>query len=391
MASFTLYNPVRLRFGRGESERFAEEIPQGSRVLIVYGQGSVVRSGLLDRIQQQLAGRVAWCGTFGGVQPNPEYSQLIEALPIIAQEGVDFLLAVGGGSVVDGTKFIAAAARYTGAEPWEFLTKPGLVQDAIPMGAVMTLPATGSEMNHLSVVSRSELGVKLGFGSSHVYPRFSVVDPVLTETLPQRQVANGVVDAFVHVLEQYLVAGGGAPIHDRFAEGILSTLVEVGEATVEDPTNAPARDAMCYAATMALNGLIGAGLPQDWSTHQIGHELTALWGIDHARSLAAIMFDNFELRFSSKQERIAQYGRRVWGLAGSDESVARAALEKTRSFFEALGVPTSLGAYEGIGENPGARVVANLAITRPGKCYGEDRSVTPEMVQEIVDRSAARA
>lgn len=388
MRPFVLHNPVRLRFGRGELDKLHEEIPEGARILLVYGGGSVIRTGTLDRVRAQL-GAAAAVVDFGGVEANPEYSQLMQALPLIREHALDFILAVGGGSVVDGAKFIAAAAVFEG-EPWEFMWKPQPHAGAIPMGAVMTLPATGSEMNGVSVVSRRETGQKLSFFSPHVYPRFSIVDPQLTETLPARQVANGVVDAFVHVLEQYIVVEQSTPLQARFSEGVLQTLLEVGERTYRDHGDHEARDAFCYAATMALNGLIGAGVVQDWSTHNIGHELTALYGIDHARSLAAVMFDNFERRWEQKRPRLAQLGRRVFALTGEDEAVAREALEQVRLFFGSLDVPTSLGAYEGIHDDVAERVVRQLRkIKDEGR--GERRSVEFSMIADMLNASARRA
>lgn len=387
MRPFVLHNPVKLRFGRGELDKLHQEIPAGARILLVYGGGSVERTGTLDRVRAQLTA-AATIVEFGGVQANPEYSQLMEALPVIEKEGLNFILAVGGGSVVDGAKFIAAATAFDG-DPWDFMVQPQAHRGAMPMGAVMTLPATGSEMNAVSVVSRAELGQKLSFFSPYCYPVFSIVDPQLTETLPARQIANGVVDAFVHVLEQYVVMEQDTPLQSRFSEGILQTLLEVGERTFRDVNDHEARDAFCYAATMALNGLIGAGVVQDWSTHTIGHELTALYGIDHARSLAAVMFDNFELRWALKRPRLAQLGRRVFGLSGAEETVAREALECVRRFFESLEVPTSLGAYPDIHVDVAQRVVDSMASL--GKeTLGERQSVPMTMVAEMIQRSAQR-
>lgn len=389
MRPFILHNPVKLRFGRGELNHLGEEIPEGARVLLVYGGGSVKCTGTLDRVHEQLKGKAAHVVEFGGVQANPEYAQLMPALPIIEAEKLDFILAVGGGSVVDGAKFIAAATAWDG-DPWEFVQTRQVHTGAMPLGAVMTLPATGSEMNGVSVISRSDLGQKLSFFSPYCYPVFSIVDPQLTETLPPRQIANGVVDAFVHVLEQYVVMEQHAPLQARFSEGVLRTLLDYGERTYRDVSDHEARDAFCYAATMALNGLIGVGVTQDWSTHNIGHELTARYGIDHARSLATVMFDNFELRWSMKQPRLTQLGRRVFGLAGSDDDrVAREALAAVRRFFEALDVPTSLGAYPNVEADADEHIAKALEAhgTWP---MGEKRSVDIELVSEMIRRSVAR-
>ena len=387
MSSFVIHNPVRLMFGRGQVDALGPQVPDGARVLLVTGGGSVERNGTLARVLDQLEGRAAVIEHLRGVQPNPEYEQLMAGVALARQRDLDLVLAVGGGSVIDGAKFIAAAARFEGDDPWAILASRATVASALPLGVVLTLPATGSEMNHLSVVSRSELGLKLSFASEHVYPRFAIVDPDVTVSLPQWQVANGVVDAFVHVLEQYVTPPVEAPLQERFAESVLQTLVEYGPRTWTNPQDAPARDAVCHAATWALNGVVGAGVPQDWSTHMIGHELTALYGLDHARSLAAVLFQNFELRMESKVWRLAQLAERVWGVrSGTELERAQLGLERTRAFFRQLGVATSLAEYPDVRDDVADVVVARLAergITR----LGEGRSVDLELVRRIVQTS----
>lgn len=388
MKPFLLYNPVRLRVGPDQVETLRKEVPKGARVLLVYGGGSIRRNGTLDKVLNLLEGVAETVVEFGGVQPNPDVAQLNEALPIIEANALDFILAVGGGSVADGAKYIALAAKYDG-DAWALLEDTSIrTQDALPLGTVMTLPATGSEMNAIFVVSRRASGQKLSRFDALVYPQFSIVDPVLTQTVPKRQIANGLVDAFIHTLEQYVVAEQTTPLQARFSEGILHTLLEVGERTYNDPTDREARGAFCYAATMALNGMIGAGVVQDWSTHNIGHELTVLYGLDHARSLSVTLFDNFELRWEQKRGRLAQMGRRVFGLEGEDETVARGALEAVRSFFQSLDMPTSLREIEGVHADVGERVAQ--AIAAQGKnALGEDESVDLALIREIVQRSAA--
>src|SRR5690625_35150 len=387
MKPFLLYNPVRLRVGYGQLDALSKEIPASARVLLVYGGGSVRRNGTLERVHALLKGRAETVVEFGGVQPNPEYAQLIEALPLIREHALDYVLAVGGGSVADGAKFIALAAEYEG-EPWDLLEDPSIrTTAALPLGTVMTLPATGSEMNPIFVVSHRAQGRKLSRFDALVYPVFSIVEPELTETVPQRQIANGLVDAFIHTPERYIVEDQHTPLQARFSEGILQTLLEVGERTYRDPKDREARAAFCYAATMALNGMIGAGVVQDWSTHNIGHELTALYGLDHARSLAVTIFDNFELRWEQKRPRLAQMGRRVFGLEGDDETAARGALEQMRAFFESLDVPTSLTAYDNIDDDVADRVVRAIEL-RGKNALGENESVDLALVRKIVARSA---
>ncbi|MBO9542216.1 iron-containing alcohol dehydrogenase [bacterium] len=343
MENFSFQNPVRIHFGKGQIARLAEEIPAGTKVLLTYGGGSIKANGVYDQVKQALAGREVL--EFGGIEPNPRFETLMPAVELVRKEGVEFLLAVGGGSVLDGTKFIAAAVNFEG-DPWDILAKGARVKSAIPLGAVLTLPATGSEMNGNSVVTKWETRDKLAFSSKHVYPRFSILDPETTFSLPPRQVANGIVDAFVHTTEQYLTYPADAPLQDRMAEAILSTLVEVGPETLANPTDYQARASFMWSATMALNGIIGVGVPQDWATHSIGHELTALHGLDHGQTLAVVLPAIMEVKRQEKAQKLLQYGERVWGIReGDDEKRMVEAIAKTRAFFESLGVPTRLEAY----------------------------------------------
>jgi len=265
----------------------------------------------------------------------------MKALDIIKNEGIDYLLAVGGGSVIDAVKFIAAAALFEGDNPWDMLTKQAKVKQAIPFGVVLTLPATGSESNSGSVMTRN--GNKLFFGSSLIYPVFAILDPSVTLSLSDRQISNGVIDAFVHTVEQYLTYPVNAKIQDRFAEGILQTLIEDGPKALQDKNNLEVRGNLMWSATMALNGLIGVGVPQDWTTHMIGHELTALYDIDHARTLSIVFPSVLKVRRKQKREKLIQYGKRVWQLYYSDEEkIIDQAIAKTIEFFKIMQVPTSL-------------------------------------------------
>jgi NADP-dependent alcohol dehydrogenase len=270
----------------------------------------------------------------------------MRAVEKVRAERSDFLLAVGGGSVLDGTKFIAAAALFDG-EPWDILTKGGFVERAVPLGVVMTLPATGSETNTFAVISRRSTREKFAFGTPQVYPQFAVLDPEVTFSLPPRQISNGIVDAFAHVLEQYLTYPVDAPLQDRYAEAILQTLIETGPKTLAEPENYDARANLVWCATMALNGLIAAGVPCDWSTHMIGHEITALHGLDHAQTLAIVFPGNLAARRDAKRDKLLQYAGRVWGIRDGDpDARISAAIERTREFFEAVGVPSRLSAYK---------------------------------------------
>ncbi|MCW7753920.1 iron-containing alcohol dehydrogenase [Desulfobotulus sp. H1] len=383
MQNFRLYNPTEIIFGRGEIAALRGKIPPSTRVLITYGGGSVRRNGVLDQVKEALKGYDV--REFAGIEPNPSYETLMEGVERLRSEGIDFLLAVGGGSVIDGTKFMAAAALFEG-EPWDILTKRGAgIQKALPFGTVLTLPATGSEMNSGSVITRKSLQAKLPFASPHVFPVFSILDPETTYTLPDRQISNGVIDAFVHVMEQYLTWPAGAKVQDRFSEGLLQTLIEEGPRALEAPDDYGIRANLMWTATMALNGLIGAGVPQDWTTHMIGHELTALYGLDHAQTLAIVLPGVLQERREPKGEKLLQYAKRIWGLEGADkEAVMDAAIEKTREFFERMGVKTRLSDY-GIGAEGISRVVEQLQAHGMKK-LGEHRDITPEISGRILDR-----
>ncbi|MFQ2293226.1 alcohol dehydrogenase [Aeromonas enteropelogenes] len=347
MNNFTLHTPTKVLFGKGQIAQLREQLPADARVLITYGGGSVVRSGLLAQIRTELAGMTLF--EFGGIEPNPAYETLMGAVELARAEKVDFLLAVGGGSVLDGTKFIAAATPYDPVkDPWHILETVGSeVRSAIPLGTVLTLPATGSEMNMGAVITRKRTGDKQHFFSPFVMPRFAVLDPVLTYTLPARQVANGVVDAFIHILEQYLTYPVNAKVQDRFAEGLLLTLIEEGPKALTEPENYDVRANIMWSATMALNGLIGAGVPHDWATHMLGHELTALYGLDHAQTLAVVLPALLEAKREQKHAKLLQYAERVWDLReGSEAERIDGAIAATRDFFTRMGLKTRLRDYD---------------------------------------------
>ena len=380
MQNFEFWNPVKILFGRGQIAKIGGEIPPGARILVTYGGGSIRRNGVYDQVMAALAGRQV--AEFGGIEANPVYETLMPAVERVRAEKIDFLLAVGGGSVLDGTKFIAAAAPFAG-DPWDIVAKAAPVERAVPLGAVLTLPATGSEMNAFAVISRRSSQEKLAFGSPYLYPKFSVLDPEVTFTLPARQISNGIVDAFAHVLEQYLTYPANAPLQDRYAESILQTLIEVGPKTLADPRDYDARAALVWCATMALNGLIAVGVPQDWSTHMIGHEITALHGLDHAQTLAIIFPGNLAARRGVKREKLLQYAERVWNIREGDEDARiDAAIACTRAFFEAMGVPTRLSAY-GLTKDVIPAVAARFE-KRGWKGLGERQDVGPAKVEEIL-------
>ena len=341
MLNFSFQNPTKIHFGEDQIHLIAKEIPADAKVLLVYGGGSIKSNGVYDQVVAALADHT-WF-EFSGIEPNPKYQTLMKSLEIIEKEGIDYLLAVGGGSVVDGAKFIAAAALFEGDDPWDILAKQAPVEKALPLGAVLTLPATGSESNGNSVVTRD--GNKLPFASVLVRPQFAVLDPKVTLSLSDRQISNGVVDAFVHVMEQYLTYSVNGKVQDRFAEGLLQTLIEEGPKALETKTknDLEIRANIMWSATMALNGLIGAGVPQDWSTHMIGHELTGGFGIDHARTLSIVLPAVMKIKRKEKHAKLLQYAERVWQLTDADEEVKiDKAIELTEGFFKRMDVPVRL-------------------------------------------------
>lgn len=380
MLNFDFQNPTRIIFGKGSVPSLDKLVPSNARVLILYGGQSAERTGTLSEVRRALGTRT--CFEFGGIEPNPAFETLIQAVELVRVEKIDFLLAVGGGSVIDGTKFVAAAANFEG-DPWKILESfGGVVEQALPLGVVLTLSATGSEMNSASVVTRKATHTKAFFSSPLVYPKFSILDPTKTYTLPSNQLANGVVDAFVHVVEQYLTFPVDARVQDRFAEGLLQTLIEIGPKVVHESADYDSRANLMWAAAMALNGLIAAGVPQDWATHLVGHELTALHGIDHARTLAIVLPPMLRLRSEGKRAKLLQYAERVWHItAGSEGERIELAIQKTQDFFESLGIHTRLSGY-GLGVEAIDGLVQALEAHGMTK-LGEHGEVTPAMSRQI--------
>jgi NADP-dependent alcohol dehydrogenase len=383
MENFEFFNPVKILFGKGQITKLRGELPEGARLLVTYGGGSMKRNGIYDQVMATLEGHTV--SEFSGIEPNPAYETLMKAVAVVKREKIDFLVAVGGGSVLDGTKFIAAAASFEG-EPWDILAKNAPLNAALPLGAVLTLPATGSEMNCFAVISRAATQEKFPFASPLVYPKFSIIDPEVTFTLPARQVGNGIVDAFAHVLEQYLTYPANAPLQDRFAESILLTLIEEGPKTLASPTDYDARASLCWCASMALNGLIGLGVPQDWTTHMIGHELTALRGLDHAQTLAVVFPGTLAERKQAKRAKLLQYAERVWDLrAGSEDERIDQAIERTRAFFESVGVKTHLTDCS-VAPDVIQSVSKRLAA-RGWTTLGERKDIGPKQVEAILSHS----
>ena len=387
MFNFNFYNPTRIYFGKDRLEAINENVPVDAKVLITYGGGSAKRSGLIDKVKSILGNREIF--EFSGIEPNPKYETLMKAVEVVKAENIDYILAVGGGSTIDGTKFISLASNYEG-DATELLMKgfsgvtSEMVKKVIPFGSVLTLPATGSEMNSGAVVSYNH--AKYPVMSELSFPKFSILDPTLTFTLPKIQVANGVTDAFVHVMEQYITYPVDARIQDRMAEGILQTLIEIGTTTINEPENYDARANLVWSATMALNGLIGTGVPQDWSSHMIGHELTAMFNIDHGQTLAIILPTMLEVRRNQKEAKLLQYAERVWHITeGTKEEKIDLAIKKTREFFESLGIKTRLSEY-GITADSIPLLVEQLrknGLT----ALSETRDLNLDISKEILEKS----
>lgn len=387
MLNFELYNPTNYIFGKNQIEKLSKLVPAKSKILLAYGGGSIFKNGIYEQVKTALEGFEII--EFGGIEPNPRFETLLKAVEIVKDEKIDFILAVGGGSVIDGVKFISGATHFEG-NPIDILKNRVLFTDlskVIPFGAVLTLPATGSEMNSGSVVTIAATQEKLVLGGSALFPKFSICDPTVIQSLPKRQIENGIIDAFTHVMEQYLTYPHDALLQDRLAESILQTLVEIGPAVVQNPTDYKLASNFMWCATMALNGLIQKGVPADWATHMIGHELTALYEIDHARTLAIIAPNLYRTMFETKKEKLAQYGARVFNLtASSTDEMASKAIQKTVDFFHLMGMQTKLSDYTADYQKT-ADFIVDRFEKRGWNALGERQNITLEKVREIVQNS----
>ena len=385
MNNFEAYNPTRIVFGKENYQRISELLKEQTdvkTVMFAYGGGSIKSNGVYDEVINALKGFQVI--EFSGIEANPEFTTLMKAVDLVKSEKVDFILAVGGGSVIDGCKFISGASTYDG-DPWDvLLRKEGCVfTDAVPFGTVLTIPATGSEANSGAVISRSELDLKLTMGGPLFFPVFSICDPSVMATLPKRQVANGVIDAYMHTLEQYITLPTDNLLQERQAEAILATLIETAPHVIADPSDYKWASNLMWCATHALNGNLRLGVPTDWCTHMIGHELTAYFGIDHARTLAIIAPRLYENQFENKRDKLAQYGERVWKLSGTKDEIARKAIVKTEAFFQSLEVETKISSYtEKHAET--ARNIRKRFEERNWVAMGERGAITPSDVEQIV-------
>ena len=388
MNNFIFNNPVKLIFGKGQIVKLSEEIPYGIKIMMTYGGGSIKRNGVYDQVITALKKCDCEVIEFEGIEANPDYTTLMKAVKICKEENVDMIIAVGGGSIIDGTKFIALASKYKGDDPWDILIKQAEVDDAIPFGTVLTLPATSSEMNNGGVVSRRETKDKYAFGSPLTYAKFSILDPEVIYSLPKRQIANGIVDIFAHTLEQYLTYDNKTMIMDRWAEGLLLTLIELAPKITKEDRSYDDCANYLLTGTMGLNGFISMGVAQDWSTHMIGHELTAQKGLDHGQSLAVVYPGTMTVMRKEKKDKLLRYADKVWNItegkggAKDSDAIIDAVIEKTDDFFRSVGQKTRLSDY-GIGQETIDTIVNKFKSAN--KKFGENGKVTPSKVREILE------
>ena len=380
MNNFEFQNPTKLIFGEGTIAKLAKNIDKSKKILMTCGGGSIKKNGVYDQVKEALAGYDVT--EFWGIEANPDYATLMKAVEICKTQNIDFLLAVGGGSVIDGTKFIAAGSLYEG-DPWDFLSGAATIQKALPLAAVLTLPATGSEMNGNAVISRRETGEKLAFGSKATYPQFSILDPNALRSLPQRQIANGIVDTYIHTFEQYMTFDNKTMVMDRWAEGLLQTLVALAPSLIAGNADYQTYANYMLTATMGLNGFVAMGCVEDWSTHSIGHELTAMHGLDHGVTLAIVWPGVARVMKEYKMDKLVQYGERVWGITeGTNEERAEKAIQATEEFFKSVGMKIKLSDHN-IGQETIQRIVQRFK--ERGWTLGEFGRVTPEKTEEILN------
>lgn len=380
MNNFIFKNPVKIYFGEGMIASLSKEIKPASKVLMTYGGGSIKRNGIYNQVMAAL--KECTVIEFSGIEANPDYDTLLRAIELGKKENIDFILAVGGGSIIDGTKFIAAGMNYEG-DPWDFIIGKAKVPAAKPFGTVLTLPATGSEMNCGAVISRRALKEKLSFHNPEGFPCFSILDPTAIYSLPKRQIANGIIDTFIHTTEQYLTTAASPAVMDRFAEGVLLTLIEKGPGLIsaEKPSYNDCADFM-MSATMGLNGFLAMGVDEDWATHRIGHELTALHGLDHGVTLAIVWEGTMDVMRREKEAKLLQYASRIWNITeGTTDEIIDKAIAQTEKFFNSLGVKTRLSDY-GIGEETIEFIRKRFAERNWN--LGENGTITPQKTEAIL-------
>ena len=379
---FSYVNPTLIQFGQQQIAALTDLIAKDQKVLVVYGGGSIKKNGVYDEVAAALEG-FDWV-EFSGVGANPTIEVLDQAVKICKEQDIDFVLGVGGGSVIDGVKYIAASAVYDG-EGWDIPTGKHTITSALPIGAVLTLPATGSESNQNSVVSKEATKQKLPFASPEVLPKFAIMDPDVMKTLPQRQLVNGLVDVWVHTCEQYLTFPEGALVQEGYAEALLKALKTLGD-NFENQDDAWRANLM-WAANQALNGLIGSGVSQDWATHMIGHELTAAYGVDHARSLAIVQPSLLRNQFAVKKAKLEQMGKNVFGLEQTDD-LAEQTIQAIEAFYHSLEVATQLTEH---GDDKAAAIdnIIGKLEAHGMVALGENQAITLKESREILEHAVA--
>ena len=383
MNNFEFYCPTKVVFGKGSIAKLSELIDKNKKILMIYGGGSIKKNGVYNQVKEALKGYNVT--EFSGIEPNPAYETCMQAVEIVKQKNIDFLLAVGGGSVLDGTKFIAAASKYQGEEPYEMASLGKPFYDALPLGCVMTLPATGSEMNYAAVISRKSTKEKFAIHNELLFPNFSIIDPETTFSLPIQQVRNGITDTFVHVMELYATYDVNTPLQDSWALGLIKTLIQEAPKVLANNTDYEAKANICWCATCGLNYWLSLGAVQDWSTHAIGHELTALYGLAHGQSLAVVLPRLWEARKQDKSLKLAKLAREVFGCKETDDIKASdCAIKKTEEFFKSLGMKTKLAEYNV--NNQEAGEIIKSRFEQRNANLGENSKVSPQMVYEILSK-----
>ena len=381
---FSYSNTTAIHFGQGQISELATAIPKSKKILMIYGGGSIKRNGVYEQVVEALKEH-EW-SEFSGVEPNPTYETLSKAVEMIKAQHFDYLLAVGGGSVIDGTKYIAAAALYDG-DGWDLMTGNHQVTTALPLGSVLTLPATGSESNIGAVITKAETKDKLALVTPAIQPQFAVMDPDVMKSLPEHQLINGLVDAWVHICEQYITSPvAGAGVQDGYAEVLLRNLISLGE-SFNDRDNDDWRSNLMWTANQALNGLIGLGVPQDWATHMIGHEMTALYGVDHGRSLAIVQPSLLRNQVEAKRSKLEQMGRNVFGL-NAGEQLAEQTIDTIENFFHSLGVSTQLTEHN-TEKDKAIEALLNQLEQHGMTALGENQSITLKDSRVILESAVA--
>ncbi|MDW1854916.1 MULTISPECIES: iron-containing alcohol dehydrogenase [unclassified Vibrio] len=381
--NFSYLNSTKIFFGQGQISSITETIDKSKKVLVIYGGGSIKKNGVYQQVEKALVDH-NWL-EFSGVEANPTKETMDKAVATIKEEKVDFILAVGGGSVIDGSKYAAAAAHYDG-DGWDILTGDYKPEVATPIGVILTIPATGSESNVNAVVTKQETQQKLPFAAECVQPQFAVMDPDVMKTLPEKQLVNGIVDAWVHVCEQYITKSAGALVQDGYSEALLRALKTLGDDYAQRD-NDLWRANLMWTANQALNGLISVGVEQDWATHMIGHELTALWHVDHARSLAIVQPSLLRNQIEFKRAKLEQMGRNVFALKAGDD-LAERTIDAIEAFYNSLNVSTKLT------EHDGDKAAAIDAVIKKLEVHGltaltENQSVTPVEARQILENAVA--